>query len=148
LRDQAAQAMRSLTNEVESALAANYVSGSRAYGTTGTTPFATNTGETAQLRKILDDNGAPRTDRQLVLDTSAGAALRTLGQLTKVNEAGTDSVQRRGELINLNDFSIREEKAGESRGVREHSVRTLGIRFQLNCSVPCYCDEGKRLFPQ
>lgn len=107
-RDEIAQAMRTLTNEIEADLTALHTTFSRAYGTAAATPFGTNTGETAQVRKILDDNGAPPGDRQLVLNTTAGANLRTLTQLSKVNEAGTDAVQMRGELINLNGFAIRE----------------------------------------
>ena len=104
-----AQALRVLTNEIESDLAVEAAANaSRAYGVAGTTPFATNTGETAQLRKILDDNGAPLSGRGLVINTSAGAALRTLHQLTKVNEAGTAMTLRQGELLDLNGFSIKE----------------------------------------
>lgn len=108
LRDEIAQAMRTLVNEVETDLAGLHIYFSRAYGTAGTTPFASTLADPAQVRKILDDNGAPQGDRQLVINTAAGAALRTLAQLTKVNEAGTDAVQRRGELINLSGFAIRE----------------------------------------
>jgi hypothetical protein len=108
VRDEVAQAMRALVNEIELDLAGTYVAASRAYGTAATVPFASTLGDPAQLRKILDDNGAPAGDRQLVINTAAGAALRTLAQLTKVNEAGTDVVQRLGELINLHGFAIRE----------------------------------------
>lgn len=104
-----AQGLRALTNEVEQDLAVEAALGcSRLYGVAGTTPFASNTGETAQLKKMLDDNGAPLMDRSLVIDTSAGAALRTLGVLTKANEAGTDMTLRQGELLDLNNFSIKE----------------------------------------
>jgi len=107
--DQFAQALRTLTNEIEADLAVEaYGAASRMYGAAGTTPFGTNTGETAQLKKILDDNGAPLSERSLILDTSAGASLRTLSQLTKVNEAGTAMTLRDGELLNLNNFSIKE----------------------------------------
>lgn len=103
-----AQGLRALTNEIESDLATEaYLKASRAHGAAAT-PFATNTGETAQVRKLLDDNGAPPSDRSLVLDTSAGAAMRTLGQLTKANEAGTIMTLRDGELLNLNGMSIKE----------------------------------------
>jgi hypothetical protein len=44
----------------------------------------------------------------LVIDTTAGAKLRSLAQLTKANEAGTTSIQRQGTLINLSGFEIRE----------------------------------------
>lgn len=104
-----AQAMRVLTNEMESDVAAAATAAaSRAYGTAGTAPFATNLGDSAQLRKILDDNGAPLYGRSLVLNTSAGAAVRTLQQLTKVNEAGTQMTLRQGELLDIHGFSFKE----------------------------------------
>lgn len=108
VRDQVAQAMRTLANEVETDLAGLAVSTSRAFGTAGTAPFASTLADSAQVRKILDDNGAPLFDRQLVINTAAGVNLRTLTQLTKANEAATDATLRRGELLNLHGFSIRE----------------------------------------
>lgn len=104
-----AQAMRTLVNEAESDLAsAAYLAASRAYGTAGTTPFATGTGDTAQVRKILDDNGAPLTGRSLVVNTSAGASIRTNSNFNKVNESGTQMTLRDGELMNVHGFSIKE----------------------------------------
>jgi plastocyanin len=104
-----AQALRTLTNEIEldGAIEAN-LNASRATGTAGVTPFATTLGDTAQLRKILADNGAPMSEMSVVLDTTAGANLRTLAQLTKANEAGTTMTLRDGELLNLHGFSIKE----------------------------------------
>lgn len=107
--DMFAQGLRTLVNEIETDLATvAYQNASRAYGTAGTTPFGSNVGDAAQVRKILDDNGAPQTGRSLVIDTAAGAALRTLGNLTKVNEAGTTMTLRDGELLNLHGLSIKE----------------------------------------
>jgi len=107
--DMIAQALRVLTNEVEADLAvAATAAASRAYGTAGTTPFATNLGDTAQIRKILDDNGAPSTGRSLVMNTSAGAAVRTLSNLTKANEAGTTMTLRQGELLDVHGISLKE----------------------------------------
>lgn len=108
LRDQFAQGMRTLVNEVEADLAALHVFASRAYGTAGTTPFATNLSDTAQVRKILADNGAPMSDLQCVFDTSAGANMRTLTQLTKANEAADTSLLRRGVLLDVHGFALRE----------------------------------------
>jgi hypothetical protein len=110
LQDQFAQAMRTLTNEVEADLAALYVNASRAYGTAGTTPFdSTNKLTfTAQLLKMLKDNGAPQGDLQLVLDTTAGAALRSLTELYKANESGNESLLRRGVLLDLMAMAVRE----------------------------------------
>lgn len=115
-----AQALRTLTNEIEVDLAVEgYLNASRAYGVAGTTPFATNTGETAQIRKILDDNGCPGSERSLVVDTSAGAALRTLTNLTRVNEAGTSMTLRDGQLLDLNGLSIK-----ESAGIQNPAIGT------------------------
>jgi hypothetical protein len=60
------------------------------------------------MKKILDDNGAPLTGRSMVIDTTTGAQLRTLTQLTKANEAGTTMTLRDGEILNLSGFSIKE----------------------------------------
>lgn len=104
-----AQGLRTLTNEVERDLAVEgYTHASRAYGTPGATPFATNLGDSAQVRKILDDNGAPASERSLVVATTGGANLRTLQNLTRVNEAGNAMTLRDGELLNIHNFSIRE----------------------------------------
>lgn len=106
---QMTQAIRTLVNEMEiDVVAAARVAASRAYGTPGTTPFASTLGDPAQVRKILDDNGAPMNDRCLVIDTTAGAALRTLAQLTKANESGTMLTLREGQLLDLHGFSIHE----------------------------------------
>jgi len=107
-RDQMAQAMRTLTNEVEADLAALHIYASRAYGTAGTTPFGSSLADTAQIRKVLVDNGAPLTDLNLVMNTTAGASLRTLAQLTKVNEAGDSSLLRRGVLLDVHGMALRE----------------------------------------
>lgn len=108
LVDQFAQAMRTLVNEVEADLAALYIYASRAYGTAGTAPFASDLSDPAQVRKILADNGAPMSDLQLVINTTAAAKLRTLAQLQKVNESGGDELLRRGTLLDLDGFAIRE----------------------------------------
>ena len=102
------QGVRKLVNEIEADLALEAaLSASRGYGTPAT-PFGTNFAELAQVRKILDDNGAPGSDRSFIMDTTAGAALRTLGNITKVNEAGSTMGLRDGELLNVHGFSLKE----------------------------------------
>ena len=106
---QIAQAIRAACNEIENDLATGvYKSASRAYGTAGTTPFASDLSDTANLRKILDDNGAPLTDRSCIINTTAGAKLRTLAQLTKANEAADTSLLRQGTILDIHGFAIRE----------------------------------------
>lgn len=105
---QMAQAMRSLTNEIETDIASLYKATSRAFGTAGVTPFASTLQDTAQVRKILSDNGSPLGDLQLVIDSTAGANMRTLTNLTKANEANDDSLLRQGVLLDVHGFAIRE----------------------------------------
>lgn len=106
---QIAQAIRAAVNEMETDVAAAaYKAASRAYGTAATTPFATagDYADAAQTRKILDDNGAPLSDRTLVINTSAGANLR--GKQAQAYMAGDTSLQRQGILLDVNGFAIRE----------------------------------------
>jgi hypothetical protein len=118
-RDQIVQAMRTLTNEVESDLGGAYVSASRAYGTAGTTPFASDLSATANVLKILKDNGSPSSDLNMVIDTTAGAKMRTLTQLSKANEAADTQLLRQGVLLDVHGFAIR-----ESAGVKTAAVGT------------------------
>ena len=127
LSDQMAQAMRLLVNEVEADLAATYVDASRAYGTAGTAPFASALGDAAQARKMLVDNGAPLTDMQLVVDTLAGANLRSLTHLTHANEAGTDATLRSGVLLDLMGFAVR-----ESAQVASHVAGSITGNMAVN----------------
>lgn len=122
LRDQFAQAMRTLVNEIEVDLGAEAkVAASRAHGTAGTAPFGTTpgVGDAADLRKILVDNGCPAGDRHLVIDSAASTNLLKLGQLQKVNESGDSRLLRQGVLGDLFDFAIR-----ESAGVASHTKGT------------------------
>jgi hypothetical protein len=105
-----AEALRTLVNEMETDLSVEAAANaSRAYGTSGTTPFATDDlSPIAQMRRILNDNGAPTTGRALVLDSLAAANLITVKNLTRVNEAGTQMTLRQGELLDIYNFSIHE----------------------------------------
>ena len=105
-----AQGFRTIANLVEADLSAEAAgNASRAYGTVGTVPFASdNLAELAQLKKILDDNGAPQSMRSAILDTTTGANLRTVKNLTRVNEAGSQMTLRQGELLDVFGFSIKE----------------------------------------
>lgn len=127
LRDQFAQAMRTLTNEMETDLASLNDTFSRAYGTAGTTPFASTLADTAEVRKILSDNGAPLSDMQLVIDTTAGAKMRTLTQLTKANEAADASLLRQGVLLDVHGMQIR-----ESAKIEQAVTVGTGTSYLLN----------------
>lgn len=117
-----AQGFRKIRNTIEAHCGTIiYKGASRAYGTAGTSPFATNINPLAQLNKIHTDNGSPQDDeRSLIINTTAGANLRELSNLYKVNEAGDSGLLRRGELGNLYKFSIK-----ESAGVATTTAGTM-----------------------
>lgn len=116
-RDRFAQAMRALVNEVEGDIAAEYTRASRAHGTAGTTPFGSNLSDAAEALKILKDNGAPSDGGlNMVFDTSAGANLRSLTQVTDADRAGSTDPLRRGVLLDIHGFALR-----ESAGIKTHS---------------------------
>jgi hypothetical protein len=116
--DQIAQAIRALCNKIEQDLFATvYKGASRAIGTAGTTPFASNFDSIAQVRQILVDNGCP-TDNQisLVMNTAAGVKLRNLAQLQQANTAGDTQLLRQGTLLDLQGIMIK-----ESAGITTHT---------------------------
>lgn len=125
--DQIAQAIRVLVNEIESDLGSLYVRTARAIGTAGTTPFASNIDLLVDAQKALTDIGCPRVSRQLVMDTSAGANMRKLSNLQKVNESGNDSLLRQGVLESLMGFDIR-----ESSGINLHTAGTGAATYVTN----------------
>ncbi|MBN8654825.1 MAG: P22 coat - protein 5 family protein [Hyphomicrobiaceae bacterium] len=111
-QDQIAQAIRAAVNAMETDLwTAAYQGASRAYGTAGTTPFGTagDYSDAAQVRKILDDNGAPPTDRSLVINTTAGANIR--GKQAQVQMYGSDSLLRQGVILDQAGFAVKESAA-------------------------------------
>ncbi len=115
--DQIAQAMRTLVNEIEADLAAEaYQNASRAVGTAGTTPFASNTDVIVDARQIIFDNGMPVTDGRLslVINSLASSKLRKLTALQKVNESGDARLLRQGTLIDLFGAMIKESAQVQS----------------------------------
>jgi len=108
LQNQFAQAMRTLTNEVEADLTALYAQASNAYGTPGTTPFGTagDFSDASFALKLLKDNGAPLTGNQLVVSSAAGASM--LGLQSRTDVQGNDSMLRQGVMLSTAGMDIRE----------------------------------------
>jgi hypothetical protein len=106
------EAFRALVNEMEAdAYALIRVNSSRAYGTAATPPFATaaDLQDLSNVALILDDNGCPSSDRQIVLANNAINNLRgKQSQLFKVNEAGSAEMLRDGFFGRLEGFSVRQ----------------------------------------
>jgi len=129
LRDQFAQAMRTLCNEVEQDIADLYTSASRAYGAAGTTPFGTagNFTDASNALKILKDNGAPLTGNQLVVSSAAGANM--LGLQSRVDVQGNDSMLRQGVILSTAGMDIR-----ESAQINSHTKGT-GASYQTDAAA-------------
>lgn len=134
LRDQYAQAIRTLVNEMEldGAIeeAQSAIMAGNIVGKAGTTPFASNLTDLTLARKKLSDNGAPLTDLQLALNTSAGMNLRNLSQLQKVNEGGENTLLRQGVIGNLFGFNIR-----ESAGLQAQGTTSVTSDYDVNGAV-------------
>jgi hypothetical protein len=112
------KAMIKILDEIENDLTGLYVEASYGHGTPGTTPFGSNFNETAVLRRFAEEAGTV-DDLQLVINPIAAQNLRSLTQLTKANEAGTDATLRNAELLDLNGFKIR-----LSSQIRTHTIGT------------------------
>lgn len=127
--NQFAQAMRTLVNEVEADLAALGKKFSRAYGTAGTTPFATaaDLSDFSQPKKILLDNGCPEADLHLVIGTTAAATMEgKQSSLFKANEAGSDLLLREGIITRVQGFGL-----GKSAAIAAH-VKGTGANYVTN----------------
>lgn len=130
--DQIKQAMRVIANTIEAYVGIVVKNGaSRAIGTAGTTPFASNHDVMAQVRQILVDNGCPANDGQIsmVLNTSAGTKMRNLTQLQKASEAGGSDLLRQGTLLDLQGLMIK-----ESAGIASHTKGT-GAAYETSGST-------------
>jgi hypothetical protein len=133
LADQFADGMRKIVNAMEIDLAASAKTGaSRAYGTAGTTPLGTagDLSDLAGVAKILDDNGAPVVNRQLVLNSASIANLRgKQSVLFKVNEAGSSDMLRTGMTDLLQNMAVR-----YSAGIQQH-VKGTGASYVTSGST-------------
>lgn len=113
------QAIRGIRNKIETTAAGViYKYASRSVGTSGTTPFASNWNVLNSLRQVLEDNGITLDDGQCscVFNTAAATNLRNLAQLQKANEAGNDTLLRKGTLLDLSGFMLK-----SSAGIGSHT---------------------------
>ena len=118
IRQLIAQGMRSLRNLAEADGAKAVALGaSRAVGTAGTTPFASDLKALTSVRQVLRDNGAPMSDLQLVVDTAAEKNLLDLSIIAQADQAGTAEERRQGRLLRQYGFQI-----GQSAGIYGHTA--------------------------
>jgi hypothetical protein len=117
VRQWAEQSMRSLRNLAEAdAAAAIKIGASRAVGTAGTTPFATDLDLIVDVKQVLRDNGCPFSDPQLVINSAAAAKLQKLGIYQQAYAAGSDEERRSGIYKPQFGFQLR-----DSAGISQHT---------------------------
>ena len=147
-RDRMAQAIRTLTNEVETDLAALHIYASRAYGTYNSTPFGTaaDLSDFAQARKILDDNGSPQSDMHMVLGSTAVGNIRgKQSGLFKINEAGTDQLLRFGVLGDVMGFALHNSaatKAAVTAGTNNGSAAVNNAGYAVGATTLTLASAG------
>jgi len=114
---QASEAIKSLINIVDLSVLGEYKNFYGAYGTAGTTPFGSGVDlkSATQIRKILNKQLAPLTDRRVVFDPDAEAAAL--------------------ELRAFNDGSY----SGDFMAIREGQLnRKLGFEWWMNQNTPTH----------
>lgn len=127
--DRIVEGLRELSNQMEMDLVGLARGASRAYGTAGSTPFATadDLTDLSNMGKILDDNGAPSMGRSLILNTTTLAQLQgKQPSVFRVNENGDPMGRRMGAIGMLLNFDI-----GVSGQYREH-VKGAGTGYLVN----------------
>lgn len=133
MAEQWSQAFRTLANMIEASVVTKaYQAASRATGTPGTAPFgvAQDFTDFSNSHQILDDNGAPMVDRQMVLGSAAINNLRGRQSiLFKANEAGTDDLLRNGIIARVEGFDIH-----NSYGVKQ-MVKGTGSGYVLGAGT-------------
>lgn len=107
VRQATAQCLRTLRNAASAAADLAVKNGaSRAIGTAGTTPFATDLSDLTAVKKILVDNGAPLADLQCIINSAAYLNLCNLGIIQQANLAGSDAERRSGLIGRQFGFKI------------------------------------------
>jgi len=137
-RDQIAQAMRALANEIESDLALEGViagiGAGNVYGSVGVTPFNGTIADMAQVRMFMNKMGTPASERQFVANSVAAASLLSLANLTHVDKAGGDAELRQGFLRPLLGFNVWESgglnpiEAGDASGYLVNGAAAIGAK--------------------
>lgn len=131
-----AQSIRAVVNGIEVGVAAALKQGaSRAAGAAGTAPFGTNFSEATAVRKILVDNGAPASDLNLILDTSASANYLQRITALSISDAGAGETFRNALLGNTFGMAVR-----ESAGIALHTKGTGASYVTSGSTAPGVTD--------
>lgn len=137
---------RAARNQMESELAtAMYKGASKAVGTAGTTPFASNYDLIEDGMKILVDQGVNRYqgDISLTMNTAASSNIRKLANLQNVNTSGNEALLRQGILLPLNGVNLREsgQIASHTKGTGSGYLVDLSAGYAAG-STTIHVDTG------
>lgn len=121
------QGVREMVNHIETyTAAAAYTLASRAFGTAGTTPFASDLTMAAKVKKELDKNGAPAGNRSIIL--GGDAEENVLNQLAAGFLQGANDRKNveQGVILNLHGSAFR-----KSEFIADH-VKGTGTSYLVN----------------
>jgi len=111
-RDQVAQAIRTLVNEIEvDTYGVAFAGAGRVAGVVATKAFNSGLGDAALVRRILVDNGCPMADLSLVIGSWEGVSLRSQATLPNLLDAGAVQLRDQGILLPISGFNVRESQA-------------------------------------
>jgi hypothetical protein len=137
--DQLKQAVRTLRKLIAADIITAAVAGaSRSFGTPGTTPFGTAGVLTgfAGPNKILNDNGAPGSDRHLILGTNSVYNIQGIqSTLYKANEAGTDRLLRTGTIGSVEGFAVGMDTSIQTISTFGNSAGTTAAAYAVGATV-------------
>jgi hypothetical protein len=138
------QAMRTLANEIEVEIATALKNGAgTATGTAGTTPFAVGSNESGveellTARRFLVDQGMPTNDVAAVLNTTAGANIRSNLKLLDHSFSNSGSLREQGILIPIAGINLRESgniSAHTSSGASSYAINATEAAGQTTLTV-------------
>ncbi len=95
---QMSEAVKALSNKINTSVHEQYKGVFGFAGTAGTTPFSSNVSQATDARKVLNQQLCPRTDRRMILDFDAEAAALALADFNRVNEVGSTGPKIEGEI--------------------------------------------------
>lgn len=101
---QAAEAVKALVNEIDNSILSQYKSVFGYHGTPGSTPFASDTSDVTQTRKVLQEQLAPQDPRWFLIDPEAEANALNLRAFQDASWVGSAETVTTGTFDNRFGF--------------------------------------------
>lgn len=94
----AAEAVKALANNIDEAILGTYTEAYGWQGTAGTTPFASDTTDATQIRKVLNNQLAPLHDRYVIVDPDCEANMLGIRAFQDGSYSGSYAAIREGKI--------------------------------------------------